>query len=58
MASCAGSLIRHVDGSIAACSNDETGDCAGLQLRHEGDPIVCWKWSGRCDKCGIQLADR
>jgi hypothetical protein len=38
----------------AACSLDEDGDgCAGLDLRHEGDPHRCVDWRGDCLYCGI-----
>jgi hypothetical protein len=54
MATCSGGRIIHTDGTVAGCTNDDTGDCAGLELPHEGDPVVCWRWFGRCDRCGIQ----
>ena len=51
---CSGSLIVHADGTIAACTNDEDGDaCAGIELRHQGDPHRCVDWWGDCLYCGI-----
>jgi hypothetical protein len=54
MATCSGGRIAHTDGTVAGCTNDDDGDCAGIDERHEGDPVVCWRWFGRCDRCGIQ----
>jgi hypothetical protein len=53
VAVCSGGLILHCDGTIAGCTNDETEDCAGLEERHQGPPETCWKYWGRCDRCGI-----
>jgi hypothetical protein len=47
--------IVHIDGTVAGCTKDAAGDCAGLDERHEGDPVVCWAWFGRCDRCGFRL---
>jgi hypothetical protein len=46
--------IIHIDGMVAGCTNDDMQDCAGLDERHEGDPVVCWRWFSRCGRCGIQ----
>jgi hypothetical protein len=52
--SCRGSLIVHLDGMPAGCTELEDGyECAGIELRHEGDPTICVAESGRCDRCGI-----
>jgi hypothetical protein len=51
--SCTGSLIFHVDRTIAGCSLDESEECAGLEVRHEGDPKRCFEWFGECNVCGI-----
>ena len=53
--SCTGSLILHVVvGTAAGCSLDEEPDgCAGVDLRHEGDPTDCVReWDG-CNHCGV-----
>ena len=53
--SCTGSLILHVVvGTAAGCSLDEEPDgCAGVDLRHEGDPTECVReWDG-CNHCGV-----
>jgi hypothetical protein len=50
---CSGGLIHHLDGTVAGCTNDDTGDCAGLEEHHEDAPETCWQWRGRCDRCGI-----
>jgi hypothetical protein len=47
--SCAGSLIVHVvDRTAAGCTlDDEPDGCAGIELRHEGDPTDCVaEWGG------------
>jgi hypothetical protein len=39
---------------MAACSLDEDGDgCAGIDLRHQGDPHRCVDWWRDCLDCGI-----
>jgi hypothetical protein len=53
VASCSGGLILHRDGTFAGCTNDP--DCLGLDVRHEGDPKVCYEWNGGCNYCGIHL---
>ena len=53
MATCAGRLILHLDGTIAGCTNDEDGDCAGLDARHQSEPHRCIDWFGGCDWCGV-----
>jgi hypothetical protein len=50
-----GGRIIHADGTVAGRPNDDTDDCSGLDERHAGDPVLCWKWWGRCDRCGIRL---
>ena len=36
------------------CTLDVDVDgCVGLEERHEDAPETCWKWWGRCDRCGI-----
>lgn len=52
---CPGGLIVHADGTVAGCTNDDDQDgCRGRELRHEGDPIVCWKWwEEGCNVCGL-----
>lgn len=53
---CPGSLISHVGGIVAGCTLDELDDdggCLGLELRHEGEPMLCWRAFGGCDVCGI-----
>jgi hypothetical protein len=43
VAICPGSLILHIDGTVAGCTeDDETWACRGRDLRHEGDPVVCY----------------
>jgi hypothetical protein len=39
MATCSRGRILHTDGTVAGCTNDDTDDCAGLDERHEGDPV-------------------
>jgi hypothetical protein len=34
MASWPSSLIRHADGTIAGCTNDDDDSCSGRELRH------------------------
>jgi hypothetical protein len=48
---CAGSLIVHTDGTVVSCTNWEAYDCAGLEVHHEGEPLQCLKYRGRCDRC-------
>jgi hypothetical protein len=50
-----GSLIFHVDQTVAGCTDDDEPDgCRGLELRHEGDPHRCFEWyPDGCDRCGI-----
>ena len=56
---CPGSLIVHVDGtSRAAHSTKNLDDCRGRDERHDGSPLRCITWWGRCDYCGIQSATR
>jgi hypothetical protein len=52
---CRGSLILHrVDRLPAGCTEIEDGyECAGLELRHEGDPTDCVTEWGSCGYCGI-----
>lgn len=54
---CAGSLILHEDGTTAGCSeDDELEGCRGRELRHEGEPKLCWRWrGGDCNRCGIHI---
>ena len=53
--SCAGSLIVHViDRTAAGCTlDDEPDGCAGIELRHEGDPTDCVAEWGGCNHCGV-----
>ena len=54
MATCPGSLIVHRDGAVAGCTNDDDQDgCAGLELRHEGDPTACIDWFDGGNYCGV-----
>jgi hypothetical protein len=54
MTNCSGSLIRHADGTVAGCTNDDEEDgCAGRDERHEGDPTACIDWFGGCNYCGV-----
>jgi len=53
---CPGSLIVHVDGTIAGCTLYEDLRCRGREARHDGSPLRCIDWWGRCDYCGIQSA--
>ena len=50
-----GSLIVHViDRTAAGCTLDEEPDgCAGIELRHEGDPTDCVREWGGCNHCGV-----
>ena len=55
---CPGSLRFHVDGTVAACTEDDERDaCCGRELRHEGDPQRCFEWwpdgRDRCDASGV-----
>ena len=57
--SCVGSLILHrIDHEPAGCTMAEEHEgCAGIELRHEGDPLDCvTEWNG-CNRCGIHLAE-
>jgi hypothetical protein len=48
VAICPGSLIVHIDGTVAGCTeDDEAGACRGRDLRREGDPVVCYVWRSR-----------
>jgi hypothetical protein len=49
--SCTGSLIVHlVDFTAAGCTlDDEPDGCAGIELRHEGDPTDCVREWGGCN---------
>ncbi|MDP9334846.1 MAG: hypothetical protein M3Q30_16275 [Actinomycetota bacterium] len=60
MATCPGSLILHADGTVAGCSEDDEADgFRGRELRHEGDPVVCYVWSvAGCDYCGVTWSVR
>jgi hypothetical protein len=52
--SCRGSLIVHLDGTPAGCTEIEDGyECSGFELRHESDPVRCFDEWARCDRCGI-----
>jgi hypothetical protein len=52
--SCRGSLIQHLDGTPAGCTEVEDGhDCAGIDLRHESDPTTCVVEWGGCNYCGV-----
>ena len=56
MATCAGALIVHVGGIVAGCTLDEIDadhECAGLELRHDGGSVTCWRVLDGCDVCGI-----
>jgi hypothetical protein len=57
VAICPGSLVVHIDGTVAGCSEDDEVDgCRGMELRHAGDPVVCYVWSlAGCDYCGVHL---
>jgi hypothetical protein len=56
---CPGSLIFHVDGTIAGCTEDDELDgCRGLDLGHESDPKRCFEWSGQVSAFGSGEADR
>jgi hypothetical protein len=57
VAICPGSLILHIDGTVAGCTEDEEAwGCRGRDLRHEGDPVVCYVWTpSGCDYCGVHL---
>jgi hypothetical protein len=55
MATCSGSLILHGDGTIAGCTNDDDGDCAGPDARHASEPKRCVDWWGSCNDCGVHL---
>lgn len=57
MDACVGLLILHEDGTVAACSEDEENErCGGQELRHEGEPKLCWRWwRGDCNRCGIHI---
>jgi hypothetical protein len=51
---CFGGLIVYVSGTVEGCALDDDIDgCEGLEERHEYAPETCWKWWGRCDRCGI-----
>ena len=51
---CSGSLILHADGTVAGCSLDDEDGCRGPELRHEGDPVLCWVWWAEgCNYCGL-----
>jgi hypothetical protein len=40
--------------SLIACTEDEVADgCAGLDERHRDAPEECWRYWGRCDRCGV-----
>jgi hypothetical protein len=57
--SCTGSLIVHlivhlIDRTAADCTlDDEPDGCAGIELRHEGDPTDCVTEWGGCNHCGV-----
>lgn len=56
MTTCPGALILHLGGTVAGCTLDELDDdgkCRGRELRHEGDPIECWRVLAACNECGI-----
>src|SRR4051794_7772159 len=54
MASCSGSLIVHADGTVASCTNDDdSGGCAGRELRHDLAPRRCVDWWCECNYCGV-----
>jgi hypothetical protein len=56
MATCPGALITHIGGNVAGCTLDELDDddrCLGLELRDEGQPLICWQARGGCNECGI-----
>jgi hypothetical protein len=52
---CSGSLIFHVDGTIAGCTaDDDLEPCAGRDVQHLGDPKQCIDyWADGCNHCGI-----
>jgi hypothetical protein len=46
-------LVVHViDRTAAGCTLDDDG-CAGIELRHEGDPTTCVAEWGGCNHCGV-----
>jgi hypothetical protein len=50
-------LIRHLDGTPAGCTLVEDGyECAGLEMRHESDPMTCVAEWGGCNYCGVHVA--
>jgi hypothetical protein len=53
--SCPGSLVLHVTSTTTAgCTyDDEPEGCAGIELRHEGDPTDCVREWGGCNECGV-----
>ena len=39
---------------FAGCTlDDEPDGCAGIELRHEGDPTDCVREWGGCNHCGV-----
>jgi hypothetical protein len=56
MATCPGSLIMHMDGTVAGCTEDDEPDgCRGREAPHYGSSIRCVDWTlSGCDYCGIQ----
>ena len=46
---------RHLaENLLAGCTYDDEPDgCAGIELRHEGDPTDCLAEWGGCNRCGV-----
>jgi hypothetical protein len=59
VAPCSGGRIVNTDGTVADCTNDDTDDCAGVNERHEGDPVARWRLFGEAtDRRGIHVYAR
>ena len=61
MSTCPVALIVHVGGTVAGCTLNELHvdrECAGLEPRHDGGPVTCWRVLDGRDECGIHEPER
>jgi len=56
---CPGGRIVHLNGEIAACTEDDEPDgCTGRHAVHNLSPRQCFDEWGSCAYCGVVLGSR